>query len=114
MPAEIDIDDVRRTLLAIPGVLSIHDLHVWALTSDKVSMTVHVVFELGVDSEAAIVPEIRQRLLAGLGISRITAQTELIGRDRSFTNLADSSHWPIVRSRRRQLPGSAVNSRSRP
>ena len=32
-PSEIDVDDVRRRLGAVPGVAGVHDLHVWTLTS---------------------------------------------------------------------------------
>lgn len=59
VPEEIDIENVRRTLLGVPGVMSIHDLHVWALSSGKESMTVHVVIEPGFSAEAAILPAIR-------------------------------------------------------
>lgn len=78
VPEEIDIEDVRRALLGVPGVMSIHDLHVWALSSGKVSMTVHVVNEPGVNAEAPIVPVIRERMKAQFGISHITVQSELV------------------------------------
>ena len=51
VPEGIDLAKVREALLTVPGVTSIHDLHVWALTSGKVSLTVHVVNEPAVNAE---------------------------------------------------------------
>jgi cobalt-zinc-cadmium efflux system protein len=41
-PAHIDLDDVRDHLLRAPGVLDVHDLHVWTITSGMPSLSVHV------------------------------------------------------------------------
>ncbi len=41
-PAHIDPDDVRDHLLQAPGVLDVHDLHVWTITSGMPSLSVHV------------------------------------------------------------------------
>jgi cobalt-zinc-cadmium efflux system protein len=42
-PAGLDLDEVREHLLGVPGVVSVHDLHVWTITSGLPSMSVHVV-----------------------------------------------------------------------
>ncbi len=77
VPEGIDLAKVREALLTVRGVTSIHDLHVWALTSGKVSLTVHVVNEPAVDAERQILPEIRRRLVDQFGITHITVQCEL-------------------------------------
>lgn len=41
-PEHTDVDDVRRGLAAIPGVIDVHDLHVWTLTSGTDMATVHL------------------------------------------------------------------------
>lgn len=41
-PAGMDLDDVRRHLLAMPGVLDVHDLHAWTITSGMPSLSAHV------------------------------------------------------------------------
>jgi len=41
-PAGLDLDSIRRDLSAIPGVVDVHDLHVWTLTSDMEVATVHL------------------------------------------------------------------------
>ena len=47
-PAHIALDAVRTQLEAIPDVESVHDLHVWTVTSGMVAMSAHaVVREIG-------------------------------------------------------------------
>jgi cobalt-zinc-cadmium efflux system protein len=41
-PTGLDLDLVRDDLSAIPGVVDVHDLHVWTLTSDMVVATAHL------------------------------------------------------------------------
>ena len=77
VPEGIDITQVQGSLLGVHGVTSIHDLHVWALTSGKVSLTVHIVNEPQVDAETRILPEVRRRLAEQFAIAHITVQCEL-------------------------------------
>lgn len=42
-PEDIDLDEVRRHLLELPEVESVHDLHAWTLTSSLPILTAHVV-----------------------------------------------------------------------
>lgn len=42
-PPEIDIDLLESTIKEIPGVVAVHDLHVWTITSGLDSMSCHVV-----------------------------------------------------------------------
>jgi cobalt-zinc-cadmium efflux system protein len=41
-PAHLDLDDVRQHLLAVPGVVDVHDLHAWTITSGMPSLSAHV------------------------------------------------------------------------
>lgn len=43
VPDEIDIEKLRTDLLSLEGVKDIHQLKVWAITSKKVMLTVHLV-----------------------------------------------------------------------
>ncbi len=47
VPDGIDIAEVEKVLRGLPGVDSIHDLHVWAVTTGKPSLSVHVVSSTG-------------------------------------------------------------------
>ncbi len=42
-PASLDPDDIGRTLAAMRGIVEIHDLHVWEVTSGFVAIAAHVV-----------------------------------------------------------------------
>jgi cobalt-zinc-cadmium efflux system protein len=48
-PRGIDPDDVGNALARAPGVVSVHDLHVWELTTDFPSLSAHVV--VGTDED---------------------------------------------------------------
>src|SRR4051794_33063803 len=41
-PQGLDLDDVRRHLLETPGVVDVHDLHAWTITSGMPSLSAHV------------------------------------------------------------------------
>ena len=44
-PERLDVADIQRALEALPGVLGVHDLHVWTVTSGRESLSVHVTIE---------------------------------------------------------------------
>jgi cobalt-zinc-cadmium efflux system protein len=44
-PADIDMDDLRRDMLAVEGVRGVHDLHVWSITSQLRYLSAHIVTE---------------------------------------------------------------------
>jgi cobalt-zinc-cadmium efflux system protein len=48
-PGHIELDVVRAQLEAIPGIESVHDLHVWSVTPRMVAMSAHAIVR---DSEA--------------------------------------------------------------
>ncbi len=41
-PVGMDLEDVRRHLLEMPGVVDVHDLHAWTITSGMPSLSAHV------------------------------------------------------------------------
>ncbi|MCW2795485.1 cation diffusion facilitator family transporter [Nocardioides sp.] len=41
-PAGLDLEDVRRHLVGAPGVVDVHDLHAWTITSGIPSLSAHV------------------------------------------------------------------------
>ncbi|KAJ1663857.1 Zinc resistance conferring protein [Coemansia sp. RSA 1646] len=45
VPSNVDLNDLRRDLRAIPNVLNIHDLHVWQLSDTKNVASVHVLID---------------------------------------------------------------------
>ncbi|KAJ2617061.1 Zinc resistance conferring protein [Coemansia sp. RSA 1365] len=45
VPNNVDLEDLRRDLRAIPHVLNVHDLHVWQLSDTKNVASVHVLID---------------------------------------------------------------------
>jgi len=48
-PAHINVGAVRDALLSVEGVLEIHDLHVWTVTSGKESLSSHLLIDPNAD-----------------------------------------------------------------
>lgn len=46
-PASVDVTAVRQALSALPGVRSVHDLHVWNLSTTSTALTAHLVHDRG-------------------------------------------------------------------
>jgi len=42
VPRNIDYHEMKRDLLWLPGVEAVHSLNIWALTMDKVVVSVHL------------------------------------------------------------------------
>jgi cobalt-zinc-cadmium efflux system protein len=74
-PGHIDVDRVREAIGALPGVASVHDLHVWTITSGMVALSCHVCSD---DSEppARLLRAVQGRLRESFGISHSTVQVE--------------------------------------
>lgn len=76
VPEGVDLDEVSAAMVAVPGVISVHDLHVWALTSGKNSLTAHVVQSESSRSED-LRASIRDVLAERFQVFHTTLQLEL-------------------------------------
>ncbi len=82
VPVHIDLAMLRGRLLALPGVLSIHDLHVWSLGDSRVVGSLHVI----IDRTAAAVDYRRiidgvKGLLHEAGVHASTVQPEFVSEE---------------------------------
>ena len=73
-PSHIALGTVHDALAGLPGVSSVHDLHVWTLTSGVVAMSGHLVVRNPGDNQRIL--EDAQQRLRSLGISHVTVQME--------------------------------------
>ena len=81
-PEDIDLAEVRRHLMELPEVTSVHDLHAWTLTSSLPILTAHVVVtdECFTTGEAGRVLDHLQDCLAGhFDVAHSTLQFESAG-----------------------------------
>ncbi len=74
-PEHIDVGQVGDGLAAIEGVVDVHDLHVWTLTSQMEAASAHLVAADGADHHA-ILDQARALLTADFGIEHGTFQVE--------------------------------------
>lgn len=73
-PSHIALTAVHDVLAGLAGVSSVHDLHVWTLTSGVVAMSGHLVVRDPRDNQRIL--EDAQQGLRGLGIHHVTVQME--------------------------------------
>jgi cobalt-zinc-cadmium efflux system protein len=73
-PAHIALSDVHDRIVSFPGVTSVHDLHVWTLTSGVVAMSGHLVVQNPADNQRIL--EGVQGRMEEMGIRHITVQME--------------------------------------
>jgi cobalt-zinc-cadmium efflux system protein len=78
-PAHIDVAKVRDYLASQPGVVAVHDLHIWALGATKPALTAHLVRPDGGDD--AFLAEVADGITHRFGISHVTLQIERAQRD---------------------------------
>lgn len=76
VPQGLDLDAVRRTMLARGDVAAVHDLHAWALASKQPVLTVHVVLKRPDADAEAIRRALAQELDELFGIEHVTIQLE--------------------------------------
>ncbi|MBU6475782.1 MAG: cation diffusion facilitator family transporter [Alphaproteobacteria bacterium] len=76
VPPSIDPAQVKARLGARPGVLEVHDLHLWALNTAAAAASVHLVMAGGHPGDAFI-KDIAQELEHDFNISHTTVQIEL-------------------------------------
>jgi cobalt-zinc-cadmium efflux system protein len=74
-PTHVDVTEVERSIADLPGVLAVHDLHIWTISSGRISLSGHVVSEDGGD-HAKLLQEVSDLLHQRFAISHSTIQLE--------------------------------------
>jgi len=73
-PRHIALSDVHERIASVPGVESVHDLHLWTVTSGVVAMSGHLVVKNPTDNQPIL--EAVQGRMRALGIQHVTVQVE--------------------------------------
>jgi len=74
-PPGLDLDALTAELDGISGVVDVHDVHVWTLTSDMEVATAHLMIEGAVDAHR-VLDRARELLARDFGIEHGTFQVE--------------------------------------
>ncbi len=77
VPAEISYEKVGSAISEIPQVCSVHDLHIWDMSSGKVALSAHVAVR-DLEQWPDLLAMIRERLEADFSIKHITLQPEKV------------------------------------
>ena len=80
VPKGIRLEEVRETIESVAGVAKVHDLHVWAVTSDIYTLSAHAVVENGGDFHQ-VLNGIEDTLKERFHIEHITIQLETESRE---------------------------------
>ncbi len=76
VPDNVDVAKVSAFLQGQPGVASIHDLHIWAMSTTQTALTAHLVMPAGYPGDAAV-DAITAELKAQYAIHHCTLQVEM-------------------------------------
>jgi cobalt-zinc-cadmium efflux system protein len=75
-PESIDVSAVRAFLASRPGVVAVHDLHVWPMSTTETALTAHIVMPGGLP-EDSFHHDLAHQLQERFGIGHPTIQIEL-------------------------------------
>ncbi len=75
IPSSVDIEEIEEHILGVPGIISFHHLHIWALSTTQNALTVHIVIEDGSHPDT-IKKELRH-ILEHENIHHVTIEVEL-------------------------------------
>jgi cobalt-zinc-cadmium efflux system protein len=86
-PGDLDLDSIRRRILAIPGVEEAHDFHFWTLSSGSHSASVHI--RASAEAERGrVLGDVQLVLREGAGVEHATIQIET-GKERGCAAASD-------------------------
>lgn len=77
VPESMDAHDIRASMRAEPGVVDIHDLHIWTIGSNSYALCAHVLLDDRRISEATqVLRDLEEMLRRTYGIGHVTLQFE--------------------------------------
>ncbi|KAI9478662.1 MAG: cation efflux protein [Benjaminiella poitrasii] len=76
VPGNIHPDLIEKSLLEVPGVIAVHDLHVWTLSPGKYSLTAHIKVDQSVSSYDEVLSKGQHIVCDLFGVHHSTLQIE--------------------------------------
>ncbi|MGH6610219.1 MAG: cation diffusion facilitator family transporter [Burkholderiaceae bacterium] len=86
VPAGVDYGKVGATLAKLPGIVSVHDLHVWSMVPGKSALSAHVLVD-DIELWPVILHQARHVLKRDFQIDHITLQPEWLRREPGVINI---------------------------
>jgi len=77
VPAHLDLAEVFRAVAGVDGVVEVHDLHIWTLTSQIHALSAHLVVQTTTSADNdALLTRVRSMLCDRFDIDHVTLQIE--------------------------------------
>ena len=73
VPAHLDYEEIGRALSEVPGIVGVHDLHVWQMSARHAALSAHVTLESG-DAWLGALDAARAMLASRFHIEHVTLQ----------------------------------------
>ncbi|CAI4065238.1 hypothetical protein SUVZ_08G3370 [Saccharomyces uvarum] len=89
MPSALSAEQMEKDLLQIPGIIAIHDFHVWNLTESIYIASLHVQLDITPDQFTDLAKTVRTKL-HNYGIHSATLQPEFVRKE--LTSAARTAH----------------------
>ena len=80
VPHGVDYKKVGLSLAQVPGIVSVHDLHVWAMVPGRGALSAHVLVD-DIERWPVILHQVRYLMRRDFAIDHITLQPEWLRRD---------------------------------
>lgn len=76
LPPGVDFDKVTGAMTGVPGVMDVHDLHIWSLGGNAHALSCHVLIDDMPPSESERILKCVNEVVCGFGIHHTTIQFE--------------------------------------
>lgn len=76
VPREISLPEVGQRMAQVEGVISVHDLHIWSLSSQRAALSAHIVLH-NLEDWDRVLPEMLAMLRKEFKIGHATLQPEV-------------------------------------
>ncbi len=86
VPLHLSLEEIGVTMAKVEGVISVHDLHIWSLTAERIALSAHVVIG-GLESWPETLTRLQALLAQRYGIQHPTLQPEIIGQPPPVTGV---------------------------
>jgi len=74
-PLHLSLDEIGRSIAGVERVRSVHDLHIWTLSSDRIALSAHLVLD-DLSEWEGVLPAVSAMLAARYRIDHVTLQPE--------------------------------------
>jgi cobalt-zinc-cadmium efflux system protein len=77
IPSCLRLEEVSATICSVPGVIQVHDLHVWGVCSEHIILSAHAVIDdIKISQAQMIMDEMKRTLKEKFEIEHTTIQLE--------------------------------------